>query len=285
MKNIFKLMLVSLIFTACEDADTVIYDGSQNNPTFLSFPSAAIDFPVARTVGSNLTLTLNSSTVSNVDRVYNIEVNEEESTADAAMYDLPSTITIPAGSYQGTVVVQGHDVNLDATPQTVVFSVTDLQGASMDDQEITLNLFEVCPLTAPFTGDYTVEQITSGLNIAAGGAEIFGDDNGANLPVITLEMGASEYERTITADVYPEAGAGFTTEFKFRLTCDGINLGSISDVGVGCGAGNTLKFGPGTVAGLIDHGDDSVIVLRLTEDQTGSCATARQVVLQLTKVD
>lgn len=289
MKNLFKLLIVSLIFTACEDVEPTIYNGSPSDHTFLSFTSSSIDLPVVRDDEGTLTLVLNSSTVSTVDRVYNLDIDETASTADPSIYTFPSTITIPAGSYQGTAVVTAVDDLDEGVIETIVFSISNLQGESMDVEVITINLFEVCPLFAPFTGNYTVEQVQSGMNIATGGAEIFGDDNqtgGAPLPVVEIEMGGSEFERLITFDAYPEAGSGFTVDFRLRLSCGFINLTGVVDVGVGCTAGNTLKFAPGTVAASYDPNDDSVITLVITENPTSGCnASPRQITLIFTKVD
>lgn len=285
MKNIFKLFLVSLIFTACEDVEPTLYNGTQDDPTLLSFSSSAVNLPVERDASGTLTLVLNSSTVSSVDRVYTLDIDEENSTADPAIYTFPSTITIPAGSYQGTAVVTAQDINVDETVETIVFSITDLQGASMDAEIITISIFEVCLVNAPFVGQYTVEQVNSGLNIADGGAEIFGDDNGV-LPIVTIEQGASEFERTITFDAYPEAGSGFTIDWTFSLACGVTNLTSTFDLGIGCTSPNTLKFAPGTAGGMYDADSDESFSLVITENPTSDCGgSPRQTNLIFTKVN
>jgi len=280
MKNIFKLLLVSLIFTACEDAENNVFSGSADNPTFLSFESSSINFPVPRDIGGTFDLVLRASTISNVDRTYNLEIDETLSTADEALYEFPSQITIPAGQYTGTEVVKGYDVDLDAIPQTIVFSITNIQGEYIDDEIITLNLFEVCPLLESFTGRYTVEQFGGGLPTVSGNPMIFGD----GLPIVRVRMGASEYERYIEQEVYPEVGGPLRT-FNFIITCAGINLTDNIDLEVGCGSGPTLQFGPGLTPGFVNHEDDASFTVRLTENKASACSgTPRQTTLQFTKV-
>lgn len=284
MKNIFKLLLVSLIFTACEDVEPTIYNGTQDDPTLLSFASSSVNLPVQRDGAGSVTLVLNSSTVSSVDRVYALDINEEDSTADPAIYTFPSTIIIPAGSYQGTAVVTAQDINVDENRETIVFSITDVQGAFMDTEVITVTIFEVCLVNAPFVGQYTVEQVNSGLNIAEGGAEIFGDDGGV-LPIVTIEQGASEFERTISFDAYPEAGAGFSIDWIFSLACGVTNITDTFDLGVGCDGANTLKFAPGVSGGMYDADNDESFSLTITEDSSSSCGSPRQSTLIFTKVN
>jgi len=275
MKNIFKLLLVSLIFTACEDVEPTIYNGSESDPTFLSFTRSVYTLPVVRDAEGTLTITLNSSTVSSVDRTYNLVIDEDASTAPAEIYDFPSTITIPAGSYSGTAVVTGEDINVTAVPQTVVFRITEVGAANMDVTEITVNIVEVCPLGDEFTGTYTLSLVGSGV-----GSPII--QTGATVQLVT----ESEFERSFSTGTFPEVNNALRT-FNFTLSCEETFLSENIETSVYCTVDNLITLGAAEEgnAGTYNNDDDSVIVLNISEDTTGSCDGPFQTSIILTKVN
>lgn len=278
MKNIFKILLVALVFASCEDVEPVVYNGETSDNTFLSFSLGTYDLPVLRNGNGNLEIVLNSSNISSVDRTYGIELVQIGSNADPATYTLPSSITIPAGSYQGVAEITGEDVGVEIEPKSFIFRITGLTNENIDDTDINVNIFEVCDLGADFTGEYIFTQITD--PVMNGNTPIFLFEPNS---VVNLEVGDNPYQRKFKASVWP----GFfdeLIEMRLTLQCDQVSVGRVA-LGYGCGEGTNFVVGRATTRGSYIEGNDSVITVRVTEDASGSClSSGREVTFRLTKV-
>lgn len=273
MKIFFKALLLALIVTSCEDVEPTIFNGNDtSNETFISFSQLVYNLPVVRDESGTIEVVLNVSTVSNVDRVYNLTVNEELSTADPSIYTLPSSITVPAGEYQGFAEITANDINVTSDIQTIVFSISNLTNENFDAENYTINVFEVCPLEAPFSGTYIVT-----------GEGKFG-------PVILEEpievIVVSEYVRSFNANFIPEAlpGGVDIEDVEFTMSCGQTFLNNTEiDMNAGC-SDVTVVYGPGATTGFYIPGDDSQFTLNLTEDMNSSCGGGPvQVSLTFTK--
>lgn len=279
MKNIFKaLFAFSLLFAiGCDDVEPIMYNSS-GGQTFLSFSSNFYTLPITINSTGTLDVTLNSSTVSSVDRVYDIEVIAEETNANPLTYNLPATVTIPAGSYQGTLTITGQDNGLvDATPEQLVIRISELNGAAMDSNHVTVDVVEVCPLGDDFTGTYAITQLTSNLPVN-GGQPMLG-----NGTLVTITQGNGVYDRKFTATPYPGISGLFTPKvINFRLSCGQTVLTSNVDTGAGCGDA-TLQWHAATVPSTYNNTNDNVFQLTVTEDALSSCTSPRQTTLRFTK--
>lgn len=284
MKNIFRLLIVALVFASCEDVEPVIYNGDSSNRTLLSFASGTYDLPVLRDETGSTTITLNSSTVSSVNRTYNLEYVSLGSTADPSTYTFPTTITIPAGSYQGTATITGQDNNLiEVESESFVLKLTGLTNESTDSDQVTVNVYEVCDLGADFTGDYRFTQITP--PVPNGGTDIYLFDPNS---IVTLAVGDNPYQRTFEAHVWTSlfgsTGNSNLLKFKFSLLCDEVFI-TKSSIQTGCTENVNFAVNKPTVNGSYIEGDDSVITVRVAEDADASCLNnARQVTFRLTKI-
>ena len=110
--NILKLTLalfVAFTYTSCEE-DLIVYD-VDGGQTGLSFARGAqtIEF----CAGSG-TVTVESTTRSSSDRTITVNINSELTTAMSAEYTVANSVTIPAGEFIGTTVV---DVDFSAIPE------------------------------------------------------------------------------------------------------------------------------------------------------------------------
>jgi hypothetical protein len=115
MKNIIKLMCVTLLFvTSCSDFEPVVYD-SVNGQTGLGFTTTTTNV-VVPPEGVTATINVQSTKTTSSDRTFNVSVNEAESTGTAADYTIGS-LTIPANSYDGTLTVTFN--NFDNLPDLV----------------------------------------------------------------------------------------------------------------------------------------------------------------------
>lgn len=279
MKNIFKaLFALPLVFAmSCDDVEPVMYNPNAGQ-TFLSFSSSTYTLPVVINDEGSVDVILNSSTVSSVDRVYNIEIVAEETNADPATYTLPATVTIPAGSHQGTLTILGEDNGLvDATAEQLVIRISNINGEAIDSNLVTINIVEVCPLGDDFTGSYTITQLTSTFPIN-GGQPMLGNGTVVNITA------TSEYERTFTAVPYPGISGAFSSKpINFTLKCGQTVLAGLIDTGNGCTAGNTIKWNVATNQSTYNNTNDNVFQLTINEDSSSSCTTPRQTILRFTK--
>lgn len=137
MKKI-KIAILSLalvVFFGCDQEDNIntIYDGSQVGVGFITTTSSVV-IPEEGTVA---TVMVQSTTTSTETRSYNVSV-DEASTGSSADYSI-GTLTIPAGSYDGTLDVTFG--NFDNLPEAVSFELIlnlDLpEGVSVVGSEST----------------------------------------------------------------------------------------------------------------------------------------------------
>ncbi|QYJ68459.1 hypothetical protein [Flavobacterium litorale] len=285
MKTLFKLLAIALIFTSCEDVEPVIYNGDPTqNDTFLSFSRSVYLLPVVQNNVGETTVTLNSSTVFDTDRVYNIEVElpDNSSAANPDTFSLPSTVTIPAGSYQGTFVINGTDNGLvDETVKTFTISVTNVDETSefSDSLTATVNVYEVCPLQDDFLGAYNIEV----------NENYFNNLPGFEAGEVILEEGNTPFERVFTAVVYP--GNAGPREVTIAFACNFLNLGENVDSNLACQddpEGTTITFAPVDLEDRSSYNttDDSYFEMTVLENALSNCGGGpRNTIIRFTKVE
>lgn len=146
MKKHLLLFVATLgLLTSCEE-DLVVYD-VENGQTLAQFSANSATVPTPEE-GAETSVTVLVTTVSDQDRQINVSVNQEASTASADQYSV-SALTIPAGSYEGTVNISA---NFDALPeQGSTFLVLDLDGvgsgeALTEKDSFTVEFFRKCPI-------------------------------------------------------------------------------------------------------------------------------------------
>jgi len=269
MKNIFKIIFTITITTllfSCSDEDPIIYNGTEGaNRTFLSFPGNTFTLPVAIDATGSVGITLNSSTKSAIERTFSIELDVAETTANPLTYTLPSTVTIPADSYQGTLTIDGADNNLvDNNVTQIIFSLANLpSNVDIDENKIQVNVIEVCPIPEDYMmGDYMIVDV----------AATVGPDNGtenfaAGIINITANTPTS---RSFTAGILP-AFAG-DREVTMDLVCNSIVLNDV-DPNLTCdsGANSYIYTSAGANNSLYDLNSDLTFTINYIEDPQGSC--------------
>ncbi|HEY5688235.1 MAG TPA: hypothetical protein VIS27_08035 [Yeosuana sp.] len=150
MKNNIKYtflltVLFAMAFVGCEEEGVLPID----IPTAISFHLDK-DAVSVQPGGSQYAIQLQSTTKSNIDRTYNITLNESASTGLTTEYSLTGTsVTIPAGSLLGSVMV---NFNYDAIPlgvtRKLVFDlneITDGSYTNLTRTSMTLNYSAFCP--------------------------------------------------------------------------------------------------------------------------------------------
>jgi hypothetical protein len=286
MKLIVKLLFIALVFASCEDVEPIVYNGNvESNQTFLGFSRSTYLLPVVQNSTGEVVVTLNSSTVADYDRVYNLEVTlpDNQSAANPDTFDLPSTITIPAGEYQGFITISGVDNNLvDENRKSFNITITNMDENTeiADSNTATINIYEVCPLQSDFLGQYQVQVINPWL---APTLPAFSSG------VVTLTEGATPFERVFTANVYP--GYCGPTELTIAFACNFVNLSQEVQTCLRCTADpedRLITFAPVELdmRSSYNTNDDSSFQLTFNENSLSNCGDgAVFTVVTFTKVD
>jgi hypothetical protein len=109
---------------------------------YVSFQSTALDFGVDIDGQTTQSLNVYASSITNSDRVFDIAVNADGTTAGAAAYTVPSSVTIPAGTNVGTFDVTVADMDIEG-------KTLELQLSSDQDtffgQNMIIQLSQKCP--------------------------------------------------------------------------------------------------------------------------------------------
>ena len=140
---ILSLIFSVVLFTNCEEND--------DTPAILGidFVGFESDFQIGVDPNGMATqeVKVAISQASASDRIFNIAVDTNLSTADASAYSLPSTITIPANSTVGSFMVDiiGENISSSGDDLLIIQITSDSEDLFKSDP-IALNLRQVCPV-------------------------------------------------------------------------------------------------------------------------------------------
>lgn len=171
------------------------------------------------------TVKVYTTQVQSADRTFNIMVDTDATTADAAAYSVPATVTVPANSNEGAIEITLTDVNIDEG-KVLVLAIEGEEGlqiggsASFDIKQIC-NKNEVF-LNITFDG-YASECSWELLNssdevIASGGGYADGEETFSTS--FCLDDGTYTFK---VSDVYGD-GLSYPADGKLVLTKDGTEL-------------------------------------------------------------
>lgn len=158
MKKLLKYILIVstglLLFSSCEDSKT--YDG----PVAVRLLTSSADFYINQSDAGYDTYTIKVQAVGVVpssDVVINVTVNADATDAVGGVhYNLPATVTIPAGKTEGELTIEGiYSGIADNSVHTLSFTLTSDKYTilpSYSTATITFRLYT--PLT-PWIGTYT----------------------------------------------------------------------------------------------------------------------------------
>jgi hypothetical protein len=216
--NIFFLAITCILLQNCEDEQ---FESSLNYVTFGdTLYSTAVDVDGTTT----LDITVYTSKKVNSDTTFDIVVDESTNAADGS-YSLPSSVTIPSGSNEGTLTVTLSDLDLGIGVNTVVLNFDPenadyILGASTDVQYIQNCNEAIATLDIVFDG-YGSEiewYITDSLgdDVVSGGP--YSDGQATASETISLCQGR-DYTFTIT-DSYGD-GISYPADGTYTLTVAG----------------------------------------------------------------
>lgn len=114
MKNFIKVLVIGLLMSSCGEFEPVIYDPSSDQ-TGIGFTTAVTDIVVPQE-GTTVTVSVQATNTTSNARSFDVAVDTESSNGSSADYTIGS-ITIPAGSFEGTLEVTFG--NFDNLPDLV----------------------------------------------------------------------------------------------------------------------------------------------------------------------
>lgn len=227
-KNIFGIFAIILVFTftSCEDSP-VVFDNI-NGQEAIQFTSTSLNVTVPAE-GLIVTLPVSITTVSTVARNF-VVVEDESSTAIPGSFSLGS-VSIPAGSYDGSLEITLNTTGLaDGILYGLVVNLVAPEGGTAFKEQATINYNKevVCNdlllivLTDAFPEETTWEITDSTGTVVASG----GDDYG---PPSAAASRLKEYQHNITLpdgcytftifDVFGDGLNDGVVEGSFLLTC------------------------------------------------------------------
>ncbi len=285
MKNILKIAFLSLtillFFSSCDDeVDRVIYDGlAASDRTLITFPQSSVMLPVPETESRSIDVAINASTISSSDRTYNIVLNADETTVNVDAYTLPTSVTIPADSYEGILTVSGTDVSglLSSDIEKIVFSIGGLSDTTdIDNDTIEILIFSYCEVPSTFmVGDYVLED----------GGGWFGSSE-----LVTLSVDFSDgigISRDFEATLYPTYSFAATVNIKVTLVCGKFltNQFKHPTTLISCDGETQIVFASaeGNDRSNYSLADDSFLAINYVSDVDGSCGGPFLDTLYLTK--
>jgi len=140
MKNIKYLFLfVASVFllNSCENDIAGTEDLN-----YITFESTAIDMGVTIDGSSEYEFLVYTTQVTGADRTFNIKVDTEATTADAAAYDVPATVTVPANSNVGVVRIGLNDVNIGDGKDVVI--ELEVEPGVFKGEATTITITQIC---------------------------------------------------------------------------------------------------------------------------------------------
>jgi hypothetical protein len=229
-KLIYFLSLVVTVsmLSSCEYEER-FYDGNQ---TLAYFPQLTSRVEVElNTTSTTISIPVNVSTLSDVDRTVNLTI---EGTAAANQYQVANQVTIPAGSYFGSLELTGFITDLTTTGVTLTFTLEDGvdEGGVASSRTHTSTIVLICPIPDTyFTGTYLVEQQSGVAPFASIQPAL-----GTQLVDVVVSGGTSR-----TFD-YLYAPLNFQSDFAMtlNLVCETFQVfGDIQSGSLSCDGGNT----------------------------------------------
>ncbi|APY09684.1 hypothetical protein BWZ20_11700 [Winogradskyella sp. J14-2] len=210
MKSIFSLLAIAALFTACEQD----LESPLSNFAGFEIGTAERAITVPKDASESFDIKVYASETTSADRTFNVVVNMDD-TSLASPYTVPSTVTIPGGSNEGTLsfsVTDNDDLGFEK--QLLVFGIEGLSG-----NEVTYAVTEQCLDTVvtfnleldtwPDETTWEIYDLSgSPVVIASGGPYVNPDDDFAVL-AFDFCLAAGDYG-VVVYDSYGDGGPEFS---------------------------------------------------------------------------
>ena len=299
MKKLLNILIavLALNLSSCDDGpEPVIYSGDANSErTYLSLDQASYNLEVAINDVGETEVVLFSSTSSSSDRTYSVVLDAEATTANTDAFTIPTSVTIPANSYKGSMLISAEDItsgDVDETVYQIVFTLGDLSGVDMDikatyeengeekyydySEPIIVNMYETCPVDGSFfVGTYIMDDTSEFPNYDSA-------------QEVVVSVGASSTDRIFETTFLPTTSVAGPQTVSLSLVCGKIAFKTIETtifcsrdsnndpiyIVLGNADDNNLAY---------DVTDDSSFVVNYIDDVNGSCGSSSLQSLTFTK--
>lgn len=225
MKNIFKIFLICLLVTSCDETEPVTFDGR----TAVGFSEDIVTLDVPEG-GVTSTVDLISTTTSSEARTFDVTVVDTSGGIEASDYSI-GTATIPADSYEGSLdVTFNYDGLDDFTPYTLTLAIEVPGGGSAFPpvtfeflKEYDITTFVCSELKLTIVADNYASETTWEVTDATGNVVNSGgpyDDSTAGQAYVANigPLAAGDYTFTIF-DSYGDGLFDGTNEGTYDLVC------------------------------------------------------------------
>ncbi|MGB2231948.1 MAG: hypothetical protein ACPH12_03405 [Flavobacteriaceae bacterium] len=299
MKKILNILITVLAInlSSCDDGpEPVIYTGDASSErTFLSLDKSSYDLEVAINDVGDTEVILYSSTASSQDRTYTVNLDAEATTANTDAFTLPTSITIAADSYKGSMTISAEDItsgDVDETVYQIVFTLGNLANVDMDikatydedgvemyhdySEPVIVNMYETCPVDGSFfVGTYIMDDTSAFPNYSSA-------------QEVVVSVGASSTDRVFETTFLPTTSVAGPQTVNLSLVCGKIAFKTIEttifcsrdsngdpiSIVLGNADENNLEY---------DVTDDSSFVVNYIDDVNGSCGASSLQSLTFTK--
>lgn len=202
MKNIkllFLALMVSFTFQSCEEEVEAL------DTNYVTFESSSVSAGVDPGSTASVDVKVFTANVTGADRTFNVTV--DGSGAAAGSYTVPSSVTIPAGTNEGTLTVALSDTNLGIGVNRVVIGFETQEGLS-NGGSTTVSYIQNCTettATIAFTFDAYPEETSWQITDSLGGVVASGDsyDGQASASIPVSLCAGRSYTFTVF-DVYSD---------------------------------------------------------------------------------
>jgi len=299
MKKILNILITVLAInlSSCDDGpEPVIYTGDASSErTFLSLDKSSYDLEVAINDVGDTEVILYSSTASSQDRTYTVNLDAEATTANTDAFTLPTSITIAADSYKGSMTISAEDItsgDVDETVYQIVFTLGNLASVDMDikatydedgvemyhdySEPIIVNMFETCPVDGSFfVGTYIMDDTSEFPNYSSA-------------QEVVVSVGASSTDRVFETTFLPTTSVAGPQTVNLSLVCGKVAFKTIETT-IYCSTDSngdpiSIVLGNADENNLeYDVTDDSSFVVNYIDDVNGSCGASSLQSLTFTK--
>ena len=159
MKNIFYLLIATVLFASCEDTESPVFTGDKS---LVYFDASRVDLSVIINDEGTTEVPVNITTLQDQDVTVDIELVGDDTSAASENFSFEETATIPAGEYTGSFTVNGVDKSVETDPELITFRISGADGFTFEETVTEVSIKQVCPLgeNADYLGEYTLEQQT-----------------------------------------------------------------------------------------------------------------------------
>lgn len=207
MKNIKYLFLfVATVFllNSCEEGVP-----STDDLNYVTFEATGMDLGVIIDGSSDYEIMVYTTQTTGSDRTFNLMVNADGTTADAASYSVPATVVVPANTNVGTFMLGLTDVNI-GDGQTLVIELSVADGV-FTGEPTEIMITQICDKNETFINilfdGYASEctwDLLDGAGTVIGSGRGYSDGQASSSTKFCLSDG--DY----TFDIYDAYGDGLT---------------------------------------------------------------------------